>query len=81
MTPYQDFKEMLGVNEITFNQFNKDKHSVAVVKGISIIVAKNFDAKKPAYVKKGLTDVNGNMLNADAYLLFNAKDAIASFTL
>lgn len=81
MTPYQDFKEMLDVKEITFNQFNKDKHSIAVVKGITIIVAKNFDAKKAAYVKKGLTDVNGNMLNADAYLLFNAKDAIASFTL
>ena len=80
MTPYQDFKEMLDVKEITFNQFNKDKHPIAVVKGITIIVAHNFDVKKPAYVKKGLTDANGNMLNAEAYLLFNAKDAIASFT-
>ena len=46
-----------------------------------LIVAHKFDEKKPAFLKKGLEDAKGNMLDAEAYVLFNAKDAIRSFTL
>lgn len=81
MISLQDFKEMLDVETIEFNQYTEGKHAFGTAKGIKIIVAHKFDENKPAYLKKGLEDAKGNMLDAEAYVLFNAKDAIRSFTL
>jgi hypothetical protein len=81
MISIQDFKEMLDVETIEFNQRTEGKHAYANVKGINIIVAHNFDESKPAYLKKGLEDAKGNTLDAEAYVLFNVKDAIRTFIL
>lgn len=81
MIALQDFKDMLEIDTIDFNQYTEGKHAFGTAKGIKIIVAHKFDEKKPAFLKKGLEDAKGNMLDAEAYVLFNAKDAIRSFTL
>lgn len=81
MIPLNEFKELMNVKEITFNQYTEEKRAFANVRGIKVIVAKNFDEKKPAYLKKGLEDKDGKILDPEAYVIFNAKDAIRSFTL
>jgi hypothetical protein len=81
MITLESFKELMGVDKLTFNQYTEGKRAIADVKGIRVIAALNFDASKPAYLRKGLTDEKGNVLDAEAWLLFNAKDAIASFTI
>ena len=81
MIALQDFKDMLEVKTIKFDQFTEGKHASGTCKGIKIIVSHKFNENKPAFLKKGLEDAKGNVLDKEAYVMFNAKDAIRSFTL
>jgi hypothetical protein len=81
MISLKDFKEMLDVETIELDQYTVGKHPFGTVKGIKIIAAHSFDEKKPAFLKKGLEDGKGNTLDAEAYVLFNAKESIRKIIL
>lgn len=75
------FKELMGVETIEFNQYTEGKRMIADVKGVRVVMSSKFDKAKPAYIKKGLSDEQGNVINPDVWVLFNQKDAIATVTL
>ena len=70
MTRLEDFKTMLGIKEITLNQFTEGKRAFASIK----VGAEKFDI----YLKEG-TDVKKPLFitdNEKGFFIHNAKEAL-----